>query len=375
MSEGARGWTVAALARRGVRQPIERPVPADDARFLARKGPLRIARRVIQHRLGVALAGQGGCERATIDPAWRRAVWFHEEAPYLGDALLDLAPRSLLAEHGIGVDLRLPSALAGVFRGDRWCRSVGRLDEPVDLAGVDFAIVDSRSRRALAHKRAAAPRLPWVSVRGDYVAYDFQRGLLATRRFAELLGLDLDAAAERRHARQKLDDPSRPASDAAAHGRIAITMGGVQPWRTYRHWPAVARALVADGHRRLVLLGSDNGTALAGALREALAGRDADVLDLVGRTDIAGTRAAIAASAALLCVDGGLMHLGCTTATPMLALFDATSLPVWRVPIDFDGTALVSPSGDVNDLGPEAVAAAALAFLQTRVSGPAPTGA
>nr|WP_246294750.1 glycosyltransferase family 9 protein [Schlegelella koreensis] len=211
-----------------------------------------------------------------------------------------------------------------------------------------------------------APRLPWVSVRGDYLAYDYQRGLLATRRFADLLGVRLDAAAEHRHARQKLDVPASPALAEAAAGRIAITLGGVQPHRVYCGWPDVARALVARGHRRIALLGSSNGAALAHAVRAALAGGDADVLDLVGKTDIAVTRNAMAASAAVLAVDGGLMHLACTTETPMLALFDATSLPVWRVPPDFDGRTLVSASADVNGIAPGAVVDAALALFDAR---------
>ena len=341
-------------------------MPADDANFLAGKGRWRIARRVAWHRIEVALSGQAALERASIDPAARRAVWFHDEAPYLGDALLDLAPRSLLVEHGIALDLVVPPALAGIFRGDRWCRSVTTVDAPADLAGAEFALVDSRSRRALASKLALAPRLPWVSVREDYLVYDFQRGLLSTRRFAELLGVRLGDEDERRHARQKFELLDRPASDEAASGRVALTLGGVQPWRTYRRWPDVARALAASGHRRFVLLGSDNGTALARELRDAFAASDADVLDLVGRTDIAGTRAAIAASRALLCTDGGLMHLGCTTRTPMLALFDATSLPVWRLPPDFDGLTLVSTNADVNGVETGDVVDAALTLLQAR---------
>ena len=101
-------------------------------------------------------------------------------------------------------------------------------------------------------------------------------------------------------------------------------------------------------------------------MKEALAGSAADLLDLVGKTDLAGTRAAMTACAAIVAVDGGLMHLACTTQTPMLALFDATSLPVWRVPPDFDGATLVAPGADVNGIAPHAVIDAALAYFDAR---------
>jgi hypothetical protein len=362
--------SLAAFARRGVTQPIDLPVANDDDALFARKGLCRMAFRSAKRSLGFLASGQAGLEADRISGDWRRAVWFHAEAPQIGDALLDLAPRSLLVERGISLDLVLPQMLAGVFRGDRWCHRVTTEDERIDAGAFDFAIVDSRCWKALAHKRRVAPRLPWVSVHGDYFAYDYQRGQLAARRFASLLGVALDGAAECRHARQKLDivesSPASMAAGAAARGRLAIALGGVRPERSYRAWPAVATALVSQGHPRLTLLGSRNGRESADALRNALSGTDADVLDLVDKLDIAGTQCALASSDAALCVDGGLMHLACTTRTPVVALFDATIRPEWRLPLDFDGSAMVSTAADVNALAPGEIVAATLALLHAR---------
>lgn len=359
------GW-IARLAQAAVTQPIARPVPNDDAFFAADKGRFRLAQRVAKRRVEVVLAGQARLEAARWAPAWRRAIWYHAEAPQIGDSLLDLAPRSLLAERGIAVDVVLPAATAGVFRGDRWFAAVLGEDVPVAPGRYDVAIVDSHCGKALAGKRRWTPALPWLSVRGDYLAYDYQRGMLAARRFAELLGAALAPADELLHARQKLDVAGTPPPSADAAGRVAITLGGVRPERTYRAWPAVAQALDGAGHRRFTLLGSGNGAEWARAVREAIEG--ADVLDLVGRTDIPGTQQAMAAARLVLCVDGGLMHLACTTTTPMLGLFDRTSLPVWRVPLDWDGTAIVSPSADVNGIDARQVIATALALLSRPLS-------
>lgn len=356
-----------ALADRAVTQPIAVPVPADDAAFRAAKGDARLAQRVLKRRLEVRLAGQAGREATAWNPAWRRVAWFHGEMPQLGDSLLDLAPRSLLVERGLALDVVLPPFLAGVYRGDRWFGRVWSVDEAAagfSADAYDVALVDSTCGRALAWKRRHAPRLPWVSIRGDYLAYDYQRGMLATRRLAALLGAALSPENELRHARQKLDVAAAAPPPAGAAGRIALTLGGVQPLRTYRHWPAVVRALAAAGHRRWTLLGSGNGEAHAREVRAALAevAPEADVLDLVGRTTIVATQQAMRAARLLLCVDGGLMHLGCSTDTPMLGLFDATSLPEWRVPLDWPGTALVGAGPDVNDIAPERVVATALSL-------------
>ncbi len=338
----------------GVRQPVADPVPADDPAFLAVKGRWRVAWRVGKRRLEVLASGQSALEETRWRPEWRRAIWFHAEAPQLGDSLLDLAPRSLLVERGIVVDVVLPAAIVGAYRGDRWFHAVVAEADAgtIDASRYDIAIVDSNCGKALAAKRRVAPRLPWLSVRGDYLAYDYQRGLLATRRFAELLGVELSRADELRHARQKLDvigvEPP-----PGAERRVAIAVGGVRPERTWRGWPAGPRARRDAAHDRYLLLGSGNGAEHARAVREAIP--DADVLDLVGGATIADTQQAMAVARAVLCVDGGLMHLACTTRTPMLALFDRTSLPVWRVPIDWDGRPIVSATADVNGIAPDAV--------------------
>jgi len=354
------GSPIARLARAGVTQPIAVPVPSDDVRFLARKGTAKVAWRVARRRFEVWQSGQSGREAVRWHPAWRRAIWFHAEAPQLGDSLLDLAPRSLLVEHGIAVDVVLPAATLPAFRGDRWLGAVHGFADPIDARDHDVAIVDSACAKALAGKRRHAPALPWLSVRKDYLAYDYQRGLLATRRFAELLGLALSPADETRHARQKLEIGG--GAVAAPDGRLALALGGVRPERSYRAWPTVARLLRKTGITRFTLLGSDNGSEAARAVVAAL-DDEADVLDLVARTDIAGTQRAMAAACAIVCVDGGLLHLACTTRTPTLAVFDASILPAWRLPTDFDGATLVSPTSDVNAIAPEAVTEAALRLM------------
>src|SRR5262249_15204214 len=92
-------WTPAALAQACVQQPT-RGIPADDGPFRARKGLWKLAVRTGRRQLLLASSGQLPLLRQRIDPAWRRLLWVHEGMPQIGDALMDLAPRSLLVEHG-----------------------------------------------------------------------------------------------------------------------------------------------------------------------------------------------------------------------------------------------------------------------------------
>jgi len=347
-----------ALVRRGVGQPIARPVAADDAAFLARKGAAKIAFRVLRRSVEMAASGQRRQERERIDSAWRRVLWIHAEAPQIGDALLDLAPRSLLIEHGLEIDLMAPAAAAALFAGDRGFGRVFVDEAAIEPARYDAVIADSRSWKALAAKRLHLPALPWVSIKGDYLGYDYHRGLLATRRIAELLGATLDDAAERWHSRQKLlvGEPVV----ATRSGRVALALGGVRAERSYAHWPEVAAQLSGRGVERFVLLGSANGEAAAAAVMARLRDSGADVLDLVARTDLHGSRRAIGEADVIACADGGLMHLALATPTPVVALFDAGIDPAWRLPLDFDGLALRSVERNVSAIDAARVTAAVL---------------
>ena len=360
------GW-LGALARRGVTQPIARPVAADDARFLAVKGKAKIAFQVARRSLGVMIGGQRRFERQRIEPRERRLLWIHAEAPQIGDALMDLAPRSLLVEHGHVVDLWAPAPIAALFRDDRLFGRVFEDEAAIDPAAYDLVIVDSRSPRALAAKVRRAPALPWVSIKGDYLAYDYQRGLLAARRLAALLGTSTSATDEARHARQKLALVPLADFPPDEAGTVAIALGGVRRERSYAHWPEVASDLATRGVRRFVLLGSANAAADRDRVLAQLAAApsvcDAHTLDLVARTDLHGTRRAMESARLVLCADGGLMHLAFTTETPVLAVFDASVDPVWRVPPEATARTLRSGVRDVSAVSPQAIVDAACALL------------
>lgn len=344
--------------RRGVTQPLPEPVAADDAGFLADKGAFKIGSRVLRRRAGLLLSGQTRLLANRIEPAWKRSIWFHDDAPQVGDSLMDLAPRSLLVAHGIVLDLVAPAPVAALFAGDRWLRRVSTDAREIDPGDYDFAIVDRSTLPALASKRAVAARLPWVSIQGDYLAYDFHRSCFATRRLAALLGIRLSGDDERVHSRQKLERSGEALPASQDPPRVAFALGGVHGRRTYRHWAEVASRLVQSGCASFALLGSGNDGGVADEVRAALDG--VDVLDLVGIATLQRTQRAIAESAVIVCADGGLMHLACTTATPVVALFDASVDPAWRLPLDFRGTALRADERRVDAIAPSTIAAEAI---------------
>lgn len=364
-------WRPQALAQACVVQPLSQAVAADDAAFCARKGTFKLAARTARRQWLLGLSGQRPLLRGSIDPAWRRALWIHDGMPQIGDAMMDLAPRSLLAAHGIAVDLFAAPHLAALFAGDPWLRRV--LSDPTDLQAenYDFVIVLSHDRKSWCRKRERLPGLPWVSLHGYYGGPDFHRARFATRRLADLLSLTLDNAALASHSAQKLrldDAATRWAADRlGALPAVALALGGVHAERTYRRWPEVAQRLIEHGVQQLLLVGSDNGRSLADELVAAVAGRIA-VLDLVGRASLQQAHALFAQSRAAVCADGGLMHLALAAPVPVVALFSAAIDPQWRLPLLMRGTALAAAgagpaAASVNTIAPQAIADAVQAGL------------
>lgn len=92
-----------------------------------------------------------------------------------------------------------------------------------------------------------------------------------------------------------------------------------------RRWPAdryaeLARRVVhAEPNARFVLLGGPGDAAETGTVRAAV--NAPHVLDLTGRTTLAGAAAVIGGLDALVCNDSALLHLAAYTRTPVVTVF------------------------------------------------------
>ena len=341
------------LALLSATQPLSQPVPGESAdAYLGDVGHLKAGRRVALRRCALWWSGQRRLKLDAFPAATKRVLWVYFGENQIGDALMDLAPRSLLPQWGMQVDLYAAPVVTRLFEGDPW---FGRIASDTGaLSGVDYdcAIVLSNKHRPLKPKTRAFASLPWVSMHEYFTGPNFHRGLFAARRLADLAGIEASPQDLEHHARQKLGPvaagPEQPSD-------VALVMGGVHAGRCYRHWPAVVSELMAAGHRRFALVGSDNGRAQAEELVRAFAGQ-AEIGDFTGRLSLAHTRAVLDRAAVTASPDGGLMHLALTTRTALVSLFSAQIAPQWRLPAADAAAALRSPTDQVSDIPPQQVA-------------------
>jgi hypothetical protein len=347
------------------RQPLSRPVPGESAvHYLGEVGFRKPGRRFAWRRGMLRLSGQEGLKLGKLPDGARRVLWIYFGENQVGDALMDLAPRSLLAGQGVEADLFTSPEIAALFEGDPWFRRVGSDAAHFDPAAYDAAIVLSNKARPLGPKRRSFARLPWVSLHEFFTGPNFHRGLFAAQRLADLMGLELTGDELQRHGLQKLRPVATPERyDDATRTRITLVIGGAHADRTYERWEAVIRELVAAGETRFTLAGSANGREAAQRLVLALAGF-ASLNDCTGRTTLAQARALLDASQVVACPDGGLMHLALTTRTAVVPLFSAQIAPEWRLPARTAYTALRSPTRRISDIAPHEVAAMILRSLR-----------
>ena len=366
------------IARDSTTQPLTSVVPGESAaEFRQQIGSAKLLMRSLQRRTVFRCMSQHRRKLDRLPADARSVLWLYEGEQQLGDALMDLAPRSLLQQHGIAVDLVAHPAVVPMFERDPWLRDVTA--DPLALAGRtwDACIALSNKSRSLHMKKRFFPDLPWVSLHEYFTGPNFHRGLFTAQRLADLLATPLSPEARELHGRQKLRPagPLPPGLDPQfAREAIAIAVGGVRADRIYAHWSQMALQLSAQGLNKFRLVGSANGREQADRTAGELAGH-AELVDCAGRLDLDGTRAVLATCRLVVCVDGGLMHLAATTPAPILILFNAQIQPAWRLPGDLLTHALRAPGNDVSGLPPRQVALAVLQALARRPTAGAPEAA
>ena len=338
-----------------VTQPLSSTIDSNAENYLQAKGYDTLGWRHFRRRVQFLLSGQQKHLQGEIRPSWKKVLWIYKGIPQIGDALMDLAPRSLLWQQGFCVDLFTDPHLAAMFKDDVWLDRV--FDDPRLIAGqnYDFVIVPSHKNRSLKHKARLAPHLPWVSMHGFYTGPEFHRGKFAAQRLIDLLGCETTALEFFWHQRQKLRPLEQPANGPRKITRIALALGGVDAARTYDHWLAVAETLFQNGRNiELTLLGSGNAVEVARAFTNQFS-HPRSVVDRVNKTDITECRRLIGQQDLLIAADGGLMHLGATTAAKLVSLFHKEVDPRWRLSGPHLPCALQSSTHAVSDIAVQTI--------------------
>ena len=357
LPEGVRRYAAATWT-----PPFEADLPSDLASFLAGVSPWRAARRRLMRELSLVLHGQRALQRLRIDPGVRRVLWIHQGTPQVGDSLMDLAARQLLADRFERLDLLTDAHLLPLYQADHLFTAVAA--RPQDLpGGYDLILLHSASSRGTRDKFRFFRDVPFVHLHGVYTGPEFNRTLFGFHRVAALLAQAPAEAEIRARARTVMwhsaqDEAAIEAADLPAGPLLAVAVGGVRDWRTCSRWGEVLERLARrpQGCPPVVLVGAANGLEMRDRLVAALPG--VRFVDRVDRHSLPEVHALLQRCALVLAADGGLLHVAQSADVPVLGLFAGIIDPAFRVTAANRTRWLHGPER-VDDIDPDRVAALA----------------
>jgi ADP-heptose:LPS heptosyltransferase len=331
-------------------QPLSSEIESNDKDYLSDIGYKKIGWRNFRRKIQFLLSGQNQHLRHKIDPTWKRGLWIYKGIPQIGDALMDLAPRSLLQKQGLRIDLYTDHHLAVLFDGDPWFDKVYDNPKKITCKNYDFVIIPSHKRRSLKYKFDTFPETAWISIHEFYTGPEFHRGKFAAQRIIDLLDNKTTTINFAWHQQQKLIPLFDSQTENNKLIKIAYAMGGVDKNRTYSNWSTFTRELIKSNIKfELTLLGSENATTTANEFANEFNG-NLKIVNKVNKTGITECRKLIHQQDILITADGGLMHLGSTTKVKLISLFHAKINPCWRLSGVHLQSALQSTTNSVSDI-------------------------
>ncbi|MEZ0330267.1 MAG: glycosyltransferase family 9 protein [Methylophilaceae bacterium] len=319
------------------------------------KGIAKLGWRSIRRLLAYRLSGQGKYLKTHLDASnYKKCLWLYYDVPQIGDALMDLAPRSLLHSLGISIDLYTHQHIAELFSDDQWLNTVETDPAKIDVINYDFVIASSFKWRSIKHKVIYACQLPWISIFGKFSGPEINRSLYSAKRIATIFNMQLDASELAFHACQKLQRQKNGHQINHIPHSVALAIGGIDPTRTYKHWYAVASKLKLLGIKNIVLLGNENSMAIINAMR-SLHEDSFQIHNYAGKTTLTECWELMQKASIVVAADGGLMHLAITSNRPVIGLFNQAIKPIWRLPEKLIPLSIESVTRDVNDIAPDEI--------------------
>ena len=305
----------------------------------------------------LVLGGQSRLHVEEVPHGTRRMLWAYSWTT-VGDAIMDLAPRSLLPPQ-VAVELLIAPHLAPLFATDARFRRV-HVDPAACGAGFDLLLLDSLRTSALRMRRKHFADVPFATMREHQAGERFDRAAYADRRLRQLFGVatgpvvgpHIDLADE------------TPRRGTTGRFRIGLALGSRLPSKLYPHWLRAIHMISAGWPAsapkpEFALLGQgDSARRQRDELTAAPLPNDASTLSLVGSGSLRKTAIDLAGCNAFLGVDGGLMHVAIGVGTPGLALFTRVD-PVYFLRPESTMRPLAS-AGGLGGIEPERVAQAFL---------------
>ena len=261
-------------------------------------------------------------------PTNNRLLVIYTGKDSFGDANLELCGRALLRNKAVQIDLLTLPKLLPQFKEDDVFLGVYAGIDQLDPDNYDAVLMAEFNHRSLRLKAKYFGKLPFACLFGYFDGPARNQATFSYAAFNDIFSLGLDDSTLLSTAKPYLNclrDTERSVEEVIpAQPFLALSIGGVDPYRSYAHWAAVLHQFDQQNTPtticHVVLIGSDNGIEMAQAMqREKFV--NLKLSSQVGALSLLQTRALISRATLFLGCDGGLMHVAHSTQTPTVALF------------------------------------------------------
>ena len=277
--------------------------------------------KFLKRHLYISLKGQKNREIFAILPDHKKILWINVSASSLGDSLMDLSSRILLADKN--VDLFTNIRNAHIYTDDQVFNNIYTKVKDVDKFKYDLVVMDSYSSRSIKIKSKIAPKTLYVGMFGYFNGPEVNRILFSFHQMNHLLGYiksksEIDNLARNSISISKKDQEL--VNNIICDNYISIVLGGEWKFKTYKKWDEVIeRIIVNNKELNIIFVGSENAKSVTKELLKKFSQNN--LFDFVAKLSFNQTVEVIRRSEILLCCDGGLMHAANAVNANIVPLF------------------------------------------------------
>ncbi|WP_429406879.1 glycosyltransferase family 9 protein [Paraburkholderia sp. MM5482-R1] len=344
---------------RSVRIPYS-GVAHEPETFLRKSSRAKIVKKYLHKYLLLKGAGQTRLELESAAGV-KRLLWIYTGKRNFGDATMDLSGRALLKDRGVEIDLLTLPNLHPLFAEDDIFQNVYSDLQQLSGRRYDAIVMSEFNLPSIKLKARHFRHLPYVCLFQYFYGPDRNQTSFSYAAINHFFSLGHSAAAVIAMSKPYL--AARSATRESVQewlpgGQfLALAVGGLDTNRTYNRWGELLELIDQSDDatlpRQIVLLGSDNGLAMAQTLLEHPFAT-LKIASCVGKLTLLQSREIAAHACLFVGADGGLMHVAHSTPTPSVSLFSDREPPYLRLTEPCHSTGIQS-SGDVDEIAPAAI--------------------
>ncbi|MDT8840567.1 heptosyltransferase [Paraburkholderia fungorum] len=286
----------------------------------------------------------------------KRWLWIYTGKRNFGDATMDMSGRALLKGTDVEIDLFTLPNLHTLFEEDDVFRNVFSDLQDLSDRHYDAILMSEYNLPSIRLKTKHFKTLPYACLFQYFYGPDRNQTSFSHAAINHVFALgysDADVVSTSKPYLATKPQTQDSVHPFLPHERfLALAIGGLDANRTYRHWGAVLelidRANDPSLPKQVVLLGSDNGLAMADELLNR-AFRTLKITSCVGKLTLLQSREIVAKASLFVGADGGLMHIAHSTPTPSVSLFSDREPPYLRLTEQCYSIGIQS-SGDVDEI-------------------------